>query len=209
MLNTEIPLILRGKHVSLEPLSLTHHDDLVTAVKDGELWKLWYTLVPSPIQMKDAIQAHLEKQKQGTMLPFAVIDNYNKKTVGITTYLNLDKDNKRVEIGYTWYQQSSQGSTINTECKLLLLSHAFEVMRCIAVEFRTHFFNQKSRKAIERLGAKFDGILRNHMIMPNGTLRDTCIYSIIASEWPTVKANLEHRFLKMTPVNIQQRDVYL
>ena len=125
------------------------------------------------------------------MLPFAVIDRRDGKAVGMTTYMNIEAAHRRLEIGSTWYGKSVQRTPINTECKLLLLRHAFEELACIAVEFRTHFINRPSRLAIERLGAKFDGIIRSHMIMPNGTVRDSAMYSIIASEWPTVKANLE------------------
>jgi len=124
------------------------------------------------------------------MLPFAVIDNSSGKAVGMTTYMEADAANRRLEIGFTWYRKSVQRSDLNTQCKLLLLTYAFETLNCVAVEFRTHFFNQQSRKAIERLGAKLDGILRNHRIMPDGSMRDTCVYSIIASEWPTVKGHL-------------------
>ena len=185
-------MILRGDVCTLVPLSHANHDDLVEAAKDGELWRLWYTFVPEPQQMKDNIDTRLTMQADGNMLAFAVIDNQSEKAVGMTTYLNIDRPNRRVEIGGTWYRKSAQRTALNTECKLLLLTHAFEEMNCIAVEFRTHAFNQKSRQGIERLGAKLDGILRNHMIMPNGTLRDTYVYSIIASEWPTVKAHLEY-----------------
>jgi N-acetyltransferase len=122
-----------------------------------------------------------------------VIDNAAGKAVGMTTYMNIDAGNRRVEIGSTWYRRSVQRTEINTQCKLMLLGHAFEQLGCIAVEFRTHFFNHQSRKGIERLGAKLDGILRSHMVMPNGTLRDTCVYSIIAAEWPTVKAHLTYQ----------------
>ena len=125
------------------------------------------------------------------MLPFTVVDNSSGKPVGMTTYLNIDKLHRRVEIGGTWYRQSVQRTGLNTECKRLLLTHAFETMNCIAVEFRTHAFNKQSQQGIERLGAKLDGILRNHMVMPDGTLRDTYVYSIISSEWPTVKSHLE------------------
>ena len=127
------------------------------------------------------------------MLPFAVIDNASGKAVGMTTYMNIDAPQRRVEIGSTWYRRSVQRTEINSQCKLMLLAHAFETLDCIAVEFRTHFFNHQSRKGIERLGAKLDGILRNHMVMPNGTMRDTCVYSIIAPEWPTVKAHLTYQ----------------
>lgn len=189
------PITLRGNDITLVPLSVSHHDDLVAATQDGELWKMWYTFVPSPATMLENIHTRLSMQAAGTMTPFAVIDNTNQRAVGMTTYLNIDKPNHRVEIGATWYRKSAQKTLINTECKLLLLTHAFEVMNCIAIEFRTHAFNEISRKAIERLGAKLDGILRNHMIMPNGTLRDTYIYSIIASEWPTVKSHLQSKML--------------
>lgn len=186
------PPILRGDSCTLVPLSHEHHDELVEAVKDGELWCLWYTFVPEPHCMKDNIATRLTMQADGNMLPFTVIDNQSEKAVGMTTYLNIDRANRRVEIGGTWYRKNVQRTGLNTECKLLLLTHAFESMDCIAVEFRTHAFNQQSRQGIERLGAKLDGILRNHMIMPNRTLRDTYVYSIIASEWPTVKAHLEY-----------------
>jgi N-acetyltransferase len=184
------PVTLRGSHVSLEPLSCDHHDDLVEAVTDGELWNLWYTSVPKPDGVHAEIERRLNLQKQDAMLPFAVIENVTNKAVGMTNYTNVDCQNRRLEIGGTWYRKRVQRSAINTECKLLLLSHAFESLNCIAVEFRTHFFNQRSRRAIERLGAKFDGVLRNHLIGADGTIRDTCVYSIIASEWPTVKVHL-------------------
>ncbi len=184
------PVTLQGKKVTLTPLSEAHHDDLVNATQDGELWKLWYTFVPSPESMQENIQTRLSMQAAGTMLPFAVIDNQTGCAIGMTTYLNIDKPNRRVEIGGTWYRKSAQRTAVNTECKLLLLTNAFETMHCIAVEFRTHVFNKASRKGIERIGAKFDGILRNHMIMPDSSLRDTCVYSIIASEWPTIKTHL-------------------
>ena len=187
------PISLHGQTASLVPLSLSHHDDLVAAVKDGELWNLWYTKVPAPDQLRAEIDRRLELQKQGSMTPFAVIDNATGEAVGMTTFMNIDAANRRVEIGSTWYRKRVQRSALNTECKLLLLSHAFERLNCIAVEFRTHFFNHQSRAAIERLGAKLDGILRQHMLVGNGTLRDTCVYSILDREWPTVKAHLTHR----------------
>jgi len=181
---------LTGRHATLVPLSQNHHDDLVEAVKDGELWNLWYTTVPKPEGMRAEIDRRLDLQKQGSMLPFTVVHNITRKPVGMTTYMNIDSTNRRVEIGSTWYRKSVQHTAINTECKLMLLTHAFESLNCIAVEFRTHFFNHKSRRAIERLGAKLDGILRSHQLATNGTLRDTCVYSIIAGEWPTVKSHL-------------------
>ncbi len=183
-------VVLKGTRAQLEPLSQAHCDALTAAVKDGELWRLWYTSVPSPEKMKEEIERRLKLREQGTMLPFAVIDLATGAPVGMTTYMNIDADVRRVEIGSTWYRQSVQRSPLNTECKLLLLRHAFEELDCVAVEFRTHLFNHQSRRAIERLGAKFDGVLRNHMRMRDGTLRDTCVYSIIASEWPTVRSHL-------------------
>jgi RimJ/RimL family protein N-acetyltransferase len=187
------PATLTGKHAILEPLSQRHHDGLVEAVKDGELWKLWYTIIPEPARMRADIDRRLGLQSNGTMLPFAVVDAITGKPAGITTYMNVDAPNRRVEIGGTWYRKGLQRTAVNTECKLMLLTRAFESMDCIAVEFRTGFFNHASRRAIERLGAKLDGILRSHQIMPNGTLRDTCVYSILASEWPAVKTHLSFR----------------
>ena len=183
---------LRGEHARLEPLSHDHLAGLVEAVKDGELHKLWYTAVPKPEEMTKEIDRRLGLQKAGSMLPFTVFDAAGK-IAGMTTYMNVDAANRRVEIGSTWYAKRVQRSPLNTQCKLLLLQHAFEVINCIAVEFRTHFFNHQSRRGIERLGAKQDGVLRNHQIAPNGTLRDTVVYSIIAAEWPTVKAHLNYQ----------------
>ena len=184
---------LEGEHAILVPLSQDHCSALTEAVKDGELWKLWYTYVPTPDQMAANIDERLAKREKGSMQPFAVIDRASGQPVGTTTYMNIDAEHRRVEIGSTWYRKAVQRTAINTECKYLLLRHAFETLDCIAVEFRTHFFNQQSRRAIERLGAKLDGILRSHTRMPNESLRDTCVYSIIACEWPTVKTHLEWR----------------
>jgi RimJ/RimL family protein N-acetyltransferase len=184
------PVTLRSQHVNLEPLDQRHSDDLTDAVKDGALWTLWYTSVPAPEGMLAEIERRLTLQAAGTMLPFAVIDNTSGRAVGMTTYMNVDAKNRHVEIGSTWYRKSVQRTALNTRCKLMLLTHAFETLDCIAVEFRTHAFNHQSRRAIKRLGAKLDGVLRSHQIASNGTLRDTYVYSIIASEWPTVKAHL-------------------
>jgi RimJ/RimL family protein N-acetyltransferase len=164
----------------------------VDAVKDGELYKLWYTFVPKPEDMTKEIDRRLGLQKAGSMTPFTVFDA-DGKIAGMTTYMNVDAANRRVEIGSTWYARRVQRSPLNTQCKLLLLTHAFEAINCIAVEFRTHFFNHQSRRAIERLGAKQDGILRSHQVAPNGTLRDTVVFSIIAAEWPTVKTHLTYQ----------------
>lgn len=192
------PITLNGTHVRLEPLSQSHHDELVEAVRDGELWKLWYTSVPAPENMRAEIDRRLGLQDKGAMLPFAVIDPATNQAAGMTTYMNVDAIHRRVEIGSTWYRKAVQRTSLNTECKLLLLQHAFESLKCIAVEFRTHFFNHQSRRAIERLGAKLDGVLRNHSTASDGTLRDTCVYSIIASEWPTVKSHLSHQLAART-----------
>jgi RimJ/RimL family protein N-acetyltransferase len=182
------PTTLRGQHARLEPLSHQHRDALAEAVKDGELYKLWYTSIPKPENMATEIDRRLALQAAGSMLPFTVFDA-DGRIVGQTTYMNIDATNRRVEIGSTWYAQSAQRGPLNTQCKLLLLTHAFERLDCIAVEFRTHFFNHQSRRAIERIGAKQDGILRSHQVA-NGRLRDTVVYSITAAEWPTVKAHL-------------------
>jgi len=186
------PVTLSGPHARLEPLSYAHLDGLTKAVKDGELWKLWYTSIPKPEDMRKEIDRRLALQKAGSMLPFTVFDAEGR-IAGMSTYMNIDAANRRVEIGSTWYAKRVQRTPLNTQCKLLLLTHAFENLDCIAVEFRTHFFNHQSRRGIERLGAKQDGILRNHQIAPNGTLRDTVVYSIIASEWPTVKTHLNYQ----------------
>ena len=189
------PITLSSSHVRLEPLTASHLKGLQDAVKDGELWQLWYTMVPSPEQMAAEIERRLGLQTQGLMLPFAVIDTQRQQVAGMTTFMNIDSANRRLEIGSTWYRQSVQRTGLNTQCKRLLLGHAFEELRCIAVEFRTHVFNQQSRRAIERLGAKLDGVLRQHQInqhpLAGQALRDTCVYSIIDSEWQNVKLHLD------------------
>jgi RimJ/RimL family protein N-acetyltransferase len=189
-LNAFLPVTLASRSVRLEPLALSHHDDLVAAVEDGELWKLWYTTAPEPARMQAEIERRLALQDAGSMIPFTVIEPHTGRAVGMTTYMNIDPVNRRVEIGSTWYARDVQRTALNTEAKLLLLGHAFEVLDCIAVEFRTHFMNFQSRRAIERLGAKLDGILRNHSRTVDGSLRDTCVYSILPSEWPTVRTHL-------------------
>jgi RimJ/RimL family protein N-acetyltransferase len=189
------PVTFTGPHARLEPLSRDHHDGLVAAVKDGDLWTLWYTSIPRPEDMGREIDRRLGLQAAGSMLPFTVMDA-DGGIAGMTTYMNVDAANRRVEIGSTWYARRVQRTPLNTQCKLLLLTHAFETLNCIAVEFRTHFFNHQSRRGIERLGAKQDGVLRSHQIASNGTLRDTVVYSIIASEWPTVKAHLTYQLEK-------------
>ena len=190
------PVTLHSKTVQLEPLSIDHVSDLINAVKDGKLYNHWYTSIPQPKNMKMEIERRLKLQDMGTMLPFAVISLKTEKAVGMTTYMNVDKENKRVEIGSTWYAKSVQRTSLNTECKLMLLEHAFENLACICVEFRTHFMNHQSRRGIERLGAKLDGILRSNAIQKNGTIRDTAVYTIISSEWSSVKENLEYQLVK-------------
>ena len=184
------PVTLTGQHVRLVPLAIAHHDELAAAVLDGDLWRLWYTSAPEPEKMEVEIKRRLVLQRSGSMLPFAVLDPATGRAVGMTTYMNIDQANRRVEIGSTWYARSVQRTALNTEAKLLLLEHAFDTLACIAVEFRTHFLNQQSRHAIERLGAKLDGTLRNHSLARNGTLRDTCVYSILNSEWPAIRTHL-------------------
>ena len=190
------PITLTAEHARLEPLTHEHHDELCEAARDGELWNLWYTAVPTPEGMSAEIDRRLSLQAQGLMLPFTV-RLHSGKVAGMTTYMNVDQRFHRVEIGSTWYAQSAQRTKLNTACKLLLLKHAFVNLNCIAVEFRTNFFNLQSRRAIERLGAKLDGILRNQMVTPNGVFRDTCVYSILPNEWPGVEAHLEHQLSRV------------
>ena len=190
------PPLLTGSLVHLAPLRINHLSGLTAAVQDGELWKLWYTSVPEPEKMEEEIARRLALQNAGSMMPFTVVEQTTGRIVGMTTFMHMDRANRRVEIGSTWYARSVQRTGLNTEAKWLLLTHAFERMLCIAVEFRTHFFNLESRRAIERLGAKLDGILRNHSVARNGTLRDTCVYSILASEWPAVRGHLEWQMEK-------------
>ena len=189
------PVTLRGQHVRVEPLSPAHEPGLIDAVKDGELWRLWYTAVPPPERMAAEIQRRLDLQAKGSMAPFTVFDA-DGRIAGMTTYMNVDPVHKRVEIGSTWYAARVQRTPLNTECKRLLLAHAFDTLQCIAVEFRTHRFNAQSRRAIERLGAQLDGILRSHQRDAQGNLRDTAVYSITAAEWPTVRSHLDWQLEK-------------
>jgi RimJ/RimL family protein N-acetyltransferase len=192
-------VVLSGPHARLVPLQAAHHDGLVAAARDGELWRLWYTAVPSPEGMAAEIERRLALRAKGSMLPFTVFDagaGDTARIAGMTTYMNIDAAHRRVEIGSTWYAASTQRTALNTQCKRLLLGHAFEALDCLAVEFRTHRLNTQSRRAIERLGAQLDGILRAHMRLPNGTVRDTAVYSITAAEWPTVKAHLDWQLAK-------------
>ena len=187
------PVTLRGEHVTLEPLGNEHLHAIEAAAADGELWNLWYTSVPAPDKTRDWLAAALAMRERDGALPFAVRANATGDVVGSTRYFHVDAGNRRLEIGHTWYAKRAQRTAVNTECKLLLLAHAFETLRCIAVEFRTHWFNHASRTAILRLGAKQDGVLRNHQLLPDGSRRDTVVFSIIDGEWPAVKRHLQHQ----------------
>ena len=186
------PMILEDTQIRLEPLHKQHEHGLIAAASDGELWNLWFTSIPKPDQTKAFIETALQQAEQGIAQAFAIINKNTGDVLGSTRFCNIDSINHRVEIGYTWYRQSEQRTGTNTSCKLLLLTHAFEELDCIAVEFRTNWHNHKSRTAIARLGAKQDGILRQHQIMPNGQYRDTVVFSIINSEWPAVKTQLQY-----------------
>ena len=188
---------IEGDLVELKPLNLDYATDLTEAVKDGKLWDLWYTSAPKPEEVKKYIQKALEEFGLDKSLPFVIIRKKDNKVVGTTRFMNADSKNKRLEIGTTWYSKSVQRTGINTECKYLLLKYAFENLECIAVEFRTHFHNSQSRNAIERLGAKQDGVLRNHSIDKTGNLRDTVVFSIINNEWGTIKQSLEFKMNKI------------
>jgi RimJ/RimL family protein N-acetyltransferase len=184
------PMVLTGNYATLEPLSREHDEGIRRAAADGELWKLWYTSVPSPDGTAKWFDVAFDMRDRLGALPFAVRDPASGEIIGSTRYFNVDAANRRLEIGHTWYARRVQRTAVNTECKLLLLKHAFEQLGCIAVEFRTHWFNHASRAAILRLGAKQDGVLRNHQLMPDGSRRDTVVFSIIDAEWPAVKRHL-------------------
>jgi RimJ/RimL family protein N-acetyltransferase len=185
-------ITLTGKTATLIPLMPAHAEALGAAARDGELWRLWFANVPTPERMGAEIERRLALRAKGSMLPLAVLDA-NGVPVGMTSYMNIDALNRRLEIGSTWYARRVQRTALNSECKLMLLRHAFEGLACIAVEFRTSFLNHQSRRAIERLGARLDGVLRSHQRHADGSLRDTCVYSIIASEWPAVRAHLSFK----------------
>lgn len=187
------PTTLEGNIIKLVPLELHHREGLVDAVSDGNLWELWYSAVPGKDTIDHYINVALKEQSNQISLPFVVIEKSSGKIVGATRYLNIEADHKRLEIGYTFYAKSVQRTGVNTECKYLLLRHAFETLQCIAVEFRTHWHNHPSRNAIARLGAKQDGVLRNHKITGDGLIRDTVVFSIIQNEWPSVKRALEFK----------------
>jgi RimJ/RimL family protein N-acetyltransferase len=187
------PVTLQGAHVLIEPMTAEHRDEIAAAAADGELWKLWYTSVPAPPAVADWIGKALDQRDDAGALPFVIRRAQDRRLVGATRYFNVAAEHRRLEIGHTFYSSSVQRTAINTEAKLLLLTHAFESLGCIGVELRTHFMNHASRRAIERLGAKLDGVLRCHQVMPDGSLRDTCVYSIVAPEWPAVRNNLAFR----------------
>jgi N-acetyltransferase len=184
------PVTLRGRFAMLEPLACGHAPALAQAAADGDLWRLWYTSVAAPDRMDDYVAAALDMRERQDAMPFVVRDNSTGDVVGCTRFFNVDAKNRRVEIGHTWYAKRAQRTPVNTECKLMLLAHAFDVLECIAVEFRTHWFNHASRAAIARLGARQDGVLRNHQLAPDGAKRDTVVFSIIDNEWPAVRAHL-------------------
>jgi RimJ/RimL family protein N-acetyltransferase len=186
------PVTLRGAHATLEPLEPAHAEDVARAATDGELWRLWYTSVPAPERVGEWLATALDMRDRQGALPFVVRANATGEIVGSTRYFNVDAAHRRLEIGHTWYARRAQRTAINTECKMLLLRHAFETLGCIAVEFRTHWFNHASRAAIARLGAKQDGVLRNHQLMADGSRRDTVVFSIVDGEWPAVRRHLEH-----------------
>lgn len=192
-MRTPEPVTLEGHGVRLEPLGPFHSDGLIAAAADGKLWELWFTSVPAATHTADYIADALAGQRQGHMLPWAVRDLATDTIVGSTRYHDIVPSVERVEIGYTWYSASRQGSHVNSACKLLLLSHAFDTLGCQLVGFRTDNFNFRSQRAIEALGAKKDGVLRHHFPRRDGTVRDSVMYSILASEWPPVRRHLVWR----------------
>ncbi|MBQ4880248.1 GNAT family N-acetyltransferase [Pseudoalteromonas luteoviolacea] len=186
---------LEGDLVVLEPLSLSHCEELRNAVSDGTSWQLWYASVPAPQDMQDYVEKAIKGLERGEMA-FVVKTKLDGKVVGTTRFYDVKEQHRRASIGYTWYSDSVRRTGVNTECKYLLISYLFETKGALSLEFKTHFFNQASRTAIERLGAKLDGILRSHQVMPDGSLRDTAIYSILSHEWPAVKNNLRAKLNK-------------
>ncbi|MCF2858341.1 GNAT family N-acetyltransferase [Pseudoalteromonas sp. SMS1] len=180
---------LEGDVVLLEPMQLAHADSLVSAVQDGQSWKLWYASVPSPEGMYKYVETAVESAKNGQPA-YVVRTKADRRIVGTTRFYDVKAQHRRASIGYTWYANSVKKTAVNTECKYLLMKYLFESSEALSLEFKTHYFNQTSRAAIERLGAKLDGVLRSHQIMRDGSIRDTAVYSILAHEWPTVKNHL-------------------
>jgi RimJ/RimL family protein N-acetyltransferase len=187
------PTILEGRGIRLEPLNASHHDGLEAAAADGKLWELWFTSVPAPGGMKNYIETALKGQQDGHMLPWAVRDLASNTIIGTTRYHDIVAAIDRVEIGWTWYGASRQRTGVNTTCKLLLLQHAFDTLHCKVVGLRTDNFNFRSQKAIEGIGAKRDGVIRHHAARKDGTVRDSVMFSILATEWPDVRRHLEFR----------------
>lgn len=194
----EIPL-LRGPSIVLEPLSPDHVPGLREAAREGEIYRLWYTQIPAPEYMEQEVERRLRKHAEGSMVPWTVRSARDGSVLGMTTFLNIRPAHRHLEIGFTWLRPSMHGSGANAEMKLLQLTHAFEVLGCIAIEFRAHFHNFRSRRAIAGIGAKQDGILRNHDLWRDGTVRDLVVFSIIDHEWPTVKKGLEERLAAQKP----------
>jgi len=192
------PVLLENDFVQLEPLSAEHESDLIRAASDGELWNLWFTVVPSPESMAEYIRTALFGQEAGTMLPWVVRNKSSGQIVGSTRYHDVVAAADRVEIGYTWYSASVQRSHLNTACKHLLLSHGFDTIGCKVVGLRTDNFNFRSQRAIEALGAKKDGVIRHHLVRRDGSVRDTVMYSILKQEWSDVKKHLEHRLSRLS-----------
>ncbi|MCH5718633.1 GNAT family N-acetyltransferase [Niabella hibiscisoli] len=190
-------VVLETDNVQLIPLRLEHRNDLLAAATDGNLWELWFTSVPSEVNIDAYLSKALSDFENDTALPFTVIDKRTNSIIGTTRFANVVNEHRRVEIGYTWYAASYQKTYVNSECKLLLLQYAFEELKAIAVEFRTNWYNFSSRNAIARLGAKQDGVLRNHQFMPDGSYRDTVVFSIIESEWNACKTSLLYKIAQI------------
>jgi RimJ/RimL family protein N-acetyltransferase len=195
------PVTLEGYGVRLEPLTHGHRDELAAAVEDGKLWELWFTGVPDPQGVAKYIDAALAGQQAGSMLPWAVRELASGKIAGSTRFHDIVPQVDRVEIGYTWYAISWQRSHVNSACKLLLLTHAFESLGCAVVGLRTDNFNFRSQRAIEALGAKKDGVIRHHQARRDGTVRDSVMYSILKHEWPDVKRHLLLRLSRTTDLS--------
>ncbi len=195
------PVTLERGGIRLEPLTDGHHDALEAAAADGRLWELWFTAVPAPGGMRAYLSTALQGQRDGHMLPWIVRDVTSDAVIGSTRYHDIVPAIDRVEIGYTWYSQSRQRTHVNTTCKLLLLSHAFDTLGCKVVGLRTDNFNFRSQRAIEGLGAKKDGVIRHHAARRDGSVRDSVVYSILAAEWPDVRRHLELRLARHTGDN--------
>jgi len=190
------PVTLEGRHVRLEPLSLAHHDRLCAVGLDAELWRWGLSALETPADMRAYIETALTWQAQGTAVPFAIVARATGQVVGSTRYANIERADRRLEIGWTWIARTAQRTPVNTEAKYLLLRHAFEVLGCNRVEFKTDVLNECSRAALLRIGAKQEGVLRSHMITATGRVRDSVYFSIVAAEWPAVKVALEQKLAR-------------